>query len=135
MGGEGLRMRPEIFMWWRQAEEDLVTARANLEMGRYYACAFFSQQASEKALKALYLKQRRELFLSHDMTEMVRDLNAPSNVREAAARLTPHYIISRYPNAANAVPADMYTKGMAEEALSWAGEIMGWVESILRPRG
>ena len=70
-------------MWWRQAEEDLVTARANLEMGRYYA------QASEKALKALYLKERREPVLSHDMTEMVRELNAPDDVREAAARRRP----------------------------------------------
>ena len=38
-------------MWWEQSEEDLATARSNLESGRYYASAFFSQQAAEKALK------------------------------------------------------------------------------------
>ncbi|MBS7609792.1 HEPN domain-containing protein [Candidatus Bathyarchaeota archaeon] len=43
---EGLR-------WLDQALVDLKTARHYSEDGNYYASAFFSQQAADKALKGL----------------------------------------------------------------------------------
>lgn len=43
---EGLR-------WLDQAQADLKTAKDCLKDGNYYASAFFSHQAAEKALKGL----------------------------------------------------------------------------------
>jgi len=40
-------MRKEVRNCWRQAEEDLITARANIDVTRYYASVFFSQQAAD----------------------------------------------------------------------------------------
>lgn len=50
-------MRLEILRFWEQAQEDLETARYNSAGGKFYAAAFFCQQAVEKALKALYMHQ------------------------------------------------------------------------------
>ncbi|WP_204327927.1 HEPN domain-containing protein, partial [Proteus mirabilis] len=44
---------------WEQALEDLKTAEVLVEVKRYYASVFFSQQAAEKALKALYIEVKR----------------------------------------------------------------------------
>ncbi|MBM3282648.1 HEPN domain-containing protein [Candidatus Gottesmanbacteria bacterium] len=38
-------MRRDVDIWWRQAKEDLDTAFANYKIGKYYVCAFYSQQA------------------------------------------------------------------------------------------
>lgn len=124
-------MREEIRNLLEQAEEDLETARVNVEHGRYYATAFFAQQAAEKGLKALYLLKRREPILTHDLSRIAERLGAPAEVREDAADLTPEYLITRYPNAANAVPAKLYTKRKAEASLERARRIMEWVKTSL----
>jgi hypothetical protein len=54
-------MREEAANNWAQAQEDLETARILLEAERFYASVFFSQQAAEKALKALHMQKKREL--------------------------------------------------------------------------
>jgi len=40
-------MRLEILRFWEQAQEDLETARYNSAGGKFYAAAFFCQQAVE----------------------------------------------------------------------------------------
>ncbi|MFQ5801948.1 MAG: HEPN domain-containing protein [Candidatus Methylomirabilales bacterium] len=128
-------MREEIRNLLGQAEEDLETARVTVEHGRYYAAAFFAQQAAEKGLKALYLLMRREPTFTHDLSRIAEQLGAPVEVREDAADLTPEYLITRYPNAANAVPAKLYTKRKAEASLERARRIMGWVKTSLPSEG
>jgi hypothetical protein len=54
-------MREEAANNWAQAQEDLETARILLEAERFYASVFFSQQAAEKALKALHMQKKREI--------------------------------------------------------------------------
>ncbi|MDA2925455.1 HEPN domain-containing protein [Acidobacteria bacterium AH-259-L09] len=128
-------MREEIRNLLEQAEEDLVTTRINTEHGRYYAAAFFAQQAAEKSLKALYLLKRREPIFTHDLSRIAERLGAPAEIREDAADLTPEYIIARYPNAANAVPAKLYTKRKAKASLERAERIMKWVKISLPSEG
>lgn len=122
-------MREEIRNLLEQAGEDLDTTRVNLEYGRYYAAAFFAQQAAEKGLQALYLSRRREPIFTHDLSRIAEALGAPVEVREDAADLTPEYIITRYPNAANGVPAKLYTKRKAEASLERAQRIMEWIKT------
>ncbi|HDD71587.1 MAG TPA: HEPN domain-containing protein, partial [Candidatus Aenigmarchaeota archaeon] len=54
-------MRPEAENWWKQALEDLDSAKKNLKIKKYYLVAFLSQQAAEKALKALFIELKRRL--------------------------------------------------------------------------
>lgn len=128
-------VREEVRNLLEQAEEDLETARVNGEHGRYYAAAFFAQQAAEKGLKALYLLTRREPIFTHDLSKIAERLGAPMEIREDALDLTPEYIITRYPNAANAVPAKLYTKRKAEASLERAQRIMAWIKTSLPSEG
>lgn len=61
---------------------------------------------------------------SHDLTELASELKAPKDVAEAAAELSPDYIISRYPDAANALPAKLYTAESADMHLRCSQEVM-----------
>ena len=45
--------RDDAERWLAEAEADVATAAVLLTSGRYNPCAFYSQQAAEKALKAL----------------------------------------------------------------------------------
>jgi len=47
-------MMDEARVWFSKAERDLDSARYNMKGGKHEVAAFLSQQAAEKALKALY---------------------------------------------------------------------------------
>ena len=125
-------MREEIKNWWEQALSDLHTSEVNLKEEIYYASAFFSQQAAEKALKAYVLFKEKESAQSHSLVFLAKKLNAPKNIFGAAARLNPQYIITRYPDAAGGIPMQMYTKEMAEELLNASKEIIEWTRKSLQ---
>lgn len=42
--------------------------------------------------------------------------------------LTPHYVVARYPNAANGVPSEVYTAEVAERCLKASGAVLNWVK-------
>lgn len=115
-----------------QAEEDLKTAELLLEHGRYYASVFFSQQTAEKALKALYVYTRRELPKTHNLVDLAEMLNSPEKVLEAAMELNPDYVTTRYVNAANGVPAKMYSQKSAQSHYDYAREVMIWTKQLIK---
>ena len=82
-------MRQESKNLLTQSDEDLETARGLLGIERYYACAFFGQQASEKALKALYQEIKRRPIFTHDLVSISRELGAPEEIVDAAREITP----------------------------------------------
>ena len=125
-------MRKESVRLWEQAEEDLDTADKLLGVRKYYASVFFSEQAAEKALKVMYLERKRQAAFTHDLVELAEELGAPENVSHAAAELSPDYITTRYPNAANAVPAKLYDEASAEMHLKLSREVLQWVKGELR---
>ncbi len=124
-------MRKEVSRLWEQALEDLDTAKKLLEVEKYYASVFFSEQAAEKALKALFMEKKKRAEFTHDLTELAEKLNAPEDVYEAAAELSPDYIITRYPDAANAVPAKLYTRKSGELHLKCGEGVIEWVRREL----
>ena len=65
------------------------------------------------------------------MTELAEKLNAPEDIYEAAAELSPDYTITRYPDAANAVPAKLYTRKSAGIHLKCGEEVIEWVRKEL----
>jgi len=54
-------MRQEVINWFKQSEADLKSAKNSKNCGDYYMSVFASQQAAEKALKALYILKLKEL--------------------------------------------------------------------------
>lgn len=119
-------MREEVKSWWEQAEADLRTAAHTLEAGDYYAAAFFSQQAAEKALKALHLHTLRRPYIGHPLVPLAAALGAPPPVLAACSELTGQYTISRYPDAAMGTPARNYNRPSAEHYLRLAEEVVAW---------
>lgn len=124
-------MREEIANTWTQAQEDMKTAVVLLQTKRFYASVFFSQQAAEKALKALHMHLKRELPRTHNLVVLARELDAPEPVMEAARELAPDTVITRYTNAAHGVPAEMYSQRSAQEHLNYAEEVLEWTRKHL----
>lgn len=121
-------VRVEVRQWLQQAEEDLTTARAMMPAERYYAVAFYAQQAAEKGLKALHIAMRREMPPpSHDLLLLARAVSAPAELVSSLRRLVPDFIRSRYPDASGAVPAELYDRPIAQERLTIAESVLTWI--------
>ncbi|MDI3475163.1 MAG: hypothetical protein PWQ79_38 [Thermococcaceae archaeon] len=119
-------MREESKLLWEQALEDLKTAEALITVKRYYASVFFSQQAAEKALKALYIELKREFPpKTHSLLRLSNELGIEDDeVIDAVLDLNPEYIVTRYPDAANEVPARIYNERMAVSHLEKAKKVI-----------
>ncbi|MFW6126415.1 MAG: HEPN domain-containing protein [Chloroflexota bacterium] len=52
-------------------------------------------------------------------------------MRTAAAELSPDYLTTRYPDAANAVPARLYDRQSAELHLNFARQVISWAREQL----
>lgn len=125
-------MRREIVHWWEQAKEDLETARYNANGGRLYAAAFFCHQAAEKALKALAIAQTREPPpATHSLAVLGRTVGAPAHLSRFLKELTTEYVVSRYPNATDEIPARLYDRETIEEYLARTEEVLRWVQTEL----
>ncbi len=120
-------MREDASNWLKQAEIDLATAKDNLKINRFFATAFFCQQAAEKALKAYALEHLRENIKTHSLLALAKNMKLPKELMEAMIDLTPDFIISRYPDAANAVPADIYDSKKARQKIIFAERVVEWV--------
>ncbi|MCX8169960.1 MAG: HEPN domain-containing protein [Candidatus Methanomethyliaceae archaeon] len=121
-------IREEALDWWNEAKHNIRQARKNYEIEEYSVAAFLCHQAAEKALKALYIIKKEKLPpRGHDLVKLGRLLNANEIMNELKI-LNPHY--TRYPNAANTVPSEAYTKEIIERCLSAVDRIFEWVKSI-----
>lgn len=123
-------MRPEIKLWRDQAAADMKTAEINLREERYYASVFFCQQAVEKALKALFLKRSRnpqasEMF-SHSLIFLGKSVKAPEKFHTFLRDLTPEYVNTRYPTAAEEPPETLYDKAIASRMVAGSKEVLEW---------
>lgn len=122
-------MREEAKKWFQQALEDLST-------GHYYASAFWAQQSAEKALKALLIDLGK-MTRTHDLNEILDEIQREAGIRgdeirQDVTKLTVHYTIARYPDAANAVPARLYSKEDAEDLIRRAERVVEWVKRYLQ---
>jgi len=121
-------MSEEVSLWWRQAVEDLDSAKANITSGKYYVASLLAQQAAEKALKALTIKKLGELFKTHDLVFLAEKLGLPQNLLDLCDSLSKVYLTSRYPDASGEIPADSFTKADAISDVSNAEEVLEWVK-------
>lgn len=106
-----------------QAYKDMEYARMNFEMKAYYVSAFLSQQAAEKALKALLISTHDRFPRVHDLTKLARDADAPAEIIETCASLNPAYTATRYPDVSRDIEEEE-----AYDLLEFAKEVIEWVE-------
>jgi len=122
-------MRREAENWFRQSKADLKTAKDCLDTANYYAVAFFSQQAIEKALKAYYvIKKKMAPPRTHNLLELSLKLEVPEEYLTMSRELTPEFIITRYPDAAGGPPFELYDERSAREILTRAKRFFEWLE-------
>ena len=115
--------------WLRQAEADLRHADHSLGSRDYEWACFAAHQASEKAVKAVFLKRGQEAW-GHTLSALLGRLgesggDLSSELVASAKVLDKHYIPSRYPNGFDSgIPADFYTEEEAKDAIGRAERIL-----------
>lgn len=125
-------MRPEAQLWWDQAQADLDSAEAILDVGKYYVSVFLAQQAVEKGLKALYLERVHEMPpRTHNINRMAAELDVPEKYLDGIRNLSTEYITTRYPDAAYGLPAEIYDEDIASDHVRLAKEVITWIKNRL----
>lgn len=125
-------MRKEVEHWWLQALKDLDSAQKNLNIEEHHLAAFLCQQSVEKALKALYMHRFKESpGATHSLIFLGKKTGIPEEHHNGLRRLSPDFVITRYPNAAQAVPYELYDEKIAAERIGIARKVIEWVRQEL----
>lgn len=120
-------MRKETLKWLRQAEEDLKTAEACAKAERLDASAFYSQQAAEKALKAIQIQKLNRFEKTHDLLTLADSVKAPAGIIECCVKLNSYYTITRYPDVGEPI-----AKETIKDLLDKARKVVEWAKQIRR---
>lgn len=117
-----LPLTSEAERWLELANEDLVMADYALSQGIFRQTCFHSQQAAEKALKALLYTRRGSYPKSHSLEQLLlSDPATHKELREWQGRcrnLDLFYIPTRYADALpGLLPSGEPTRADAEEVL------------------
>ncbi|ADC66543.1 HEPN domain protein [Ferroglobus placidus DSM 10642] len=129
-------MRREVALWLKAAEDDVYDAELFFKNSRYFRTAFFSQQAVEKAFKAMFfIVKKEDPPKIHTVTELYAELkksgfNLPKEIEEQLYILNKYYTVSRYPDAANGLPSESVDKIEAERALKIAKEVLDYAKKF-----
>lgn len=122
--------------WLDYARSDLKLARlaaGDASIRPEQAC-FHTQQAAEKAIKAVLLSRQVGFPLTHDieeLLELVEESGVPvPKAVENAGLLTPYAVETRYPG----YWLDL-TEPDVEEALQTAETVLSWANSLLPASG
>ena len=117
--------------WLRRARSNLAKAKAgDVPEVMYEDLCFDAQQASEKAIKALLVRQQVPFPKRHAIGELLTlvqqsGIGVPSPIRESA-RLTDDAVVTRYPGSAEDVTRAQYEQAvaLAERVVRWADELI-----------
>lgn len=121
--------------WLRQARADLRAAEASRAAGSFEWACFQSQQAAEKALKAIWYHHGFDPW-GHSAQKLIQDF-PDQGVGAELSRLTTQarhldrlYVPTRYPNGLpDLTPAEVYTDRDAREAIEAAEAVIRHVGS------
>ncbi|MEW5866369.1 MAG: HEPN domain-containing protein [Bacillota bacterium] len=124
----------EARRWVLQAQRDLDDARYASDGGRFNLACFLAQQAAEKALKGFLYSEGAETVWGHSVAELCLDAAEIDvdfkKLIGVAGPLDKYYIPTRYPNGLpGGIPADAYTEGDAQMALSMAQQVLDFIQA------
>ena len=128
--------RDEAERWLRQAESDLAFAALGAREGFPAQACFTSQQAAEKALKAVLYLSGARFVPGHSVLELLdraaADTGALRRLRDSARQLDQYYIPTRYPNGLpGSIPAEVFTDSQAEDAVGRARAFIEAARALL----
>jgi HEPN domain-containing protein len=121
--------------WMAQAKRDLENARYEVKGGFYEWACFLSQQAAEKAVKAVFQRLGAEAFgrsVAGLMQRLGKKFKIERELVDIARELDKAYIPTRYPNASpEGAPYKLYTKREASRLIEHASRIVRRCEDLL----
>jgi len=128
--------RAEADRWFRQAGNDLLFARRGLSEGFHAQACFLSQQAAEKAVKAVHYLSGERTVLGHSVRQLLHSLEdrmpEAMALLETGGLLDQFYIPTRYPNGLpDGAPYEVYTAGQAEDAVRGAQAVLDFAAGAL----
>jgi HEPN domain-containing protein len=114
--------------WLYAAEKDQRAAQHLLDADDYEACAFHCQQAVEKLLKAIIVKQTgKRPVHTHDLRTLMDNISGieiASEMRDKVSDIGSYYVGSRYP--LDAVDPEIFIHPLAEKAVERMDEVFQW---------
>jgi len=121
--------------WLDEAQGDLEHAKSDMERGFYNWACFSSQQAAEKAVKAVFQRMGAEAW-GHAVADLLKELSKRHPVSEelmnGALELDKAYIPTRYPNAhPSGSPRSRYTKEESRRLIEYAQRIVKFCSGLL----
>ena len=125
-------MRREIENWWKQAEIDLKTAENSFKNKDYYASVFWCQQSVEKGLKAVILSKSKEKIMGHSLIYLGKTAGIPKDYISKLKKLSPQYFLSRYPDASEDIPYELYDEDISNLFLEIAKEVLSWIKNQIK---
>lgn len=125
-------MRQEIENWWKQSVADLSKADVLINSRNFDGAVFFCQQAAEKSLKAVCLLKTKEIPKGHSIIYMAQIVKLPAEMLSGVRDLNPEYLITRYPDMAAGVPAELYDAEIAKRHRNTADKVLKWAEKQIK---
>jgi HEPN domain-containing protein len=121
--------------WLRSAREDLAYARTAAAARHHAPACFHSQQAAEKAVKAIHFGRGARVVIGHNVRALIQSLDPPvatlSALLDDARDLDVLYIPTRYPNGLESgTPGDAFGAQQSDRALSAAEAIVSAAEKV-----
>ena len=118
--------------WLSRAQGNLALAKTPMPAGGFWEdLCFNTQQAVEKAIKAVMLHKGISFRYTHDLEELLATFaqstgQVPEDIKDAIG-LTEYAVETRYPGGREPVTEDEYHEAVqtAERVLSWAESIIG----------
>lgn len=131
--------RHEAERWLKTAEADLETAVVLLQNNKYPHSCFHSQQAGEKAMKAVWYLLEADPW-GHSIKKLIQNLeNVDVNTKKKFEEVTKnailldrYYIPTRYPNGLpDLTPEEAFLEEDAKMCIDNAGKIIETVKRYL----
>ncbi len=121
--------KAEALRWLAAAREDLAYARHAASGGHHAPACFHSQQAAEKAVKAVHYLRGARAVIGHTVRALIQSLDPRSAALEtwldAARELDLFYVPTRYPNGLDeGTPGQAFSAVHSENALGLALRIV-----------
>lgn len=126
-------MREEVLLWWKQAQKDLEVAEKNFKIEEFYLVAFLCHQSVEKALKALYIHNLNDSAgKTHSLVHLGKSVGIPEKLISYLKKMTPDFVITRYPDISQEIPYELFDEEIAQERLGFAKEVIAWIQIQLQ---
>lgn len=124
-------VKKAVHKWMERAKYDLNTASALMDARKYLYVAFMCQQAIEKMLKAVLIREGKEVLPIHNLVRLAElsgiVLKMSEAQKEFLADLTPYAIAARYGDYKRNL-SEIINRGKAKKLLAETETMFRWLK-------